>query len=907
MNWPRRDNLIKDEQAIQREWDFTINADPQKPKFFGTFPFAYQNGTMHLGHAFTLSKLEFLARFKRLTGYHVLFPIGFHGTGMPIVACAGKLKESLSKYDIKTVDVNLLPADDQISILHKMGVSREEMHQFVDPYYWLKYFPRRTIEDLQKFGICADYTRCFVTTDLNPYFDSFVKWQFNLLNNRGYLKFGKKPIVYSPKDGQACADHDRSKGEGVNPKKYNVWFCPLKSTNAALIKYDNLVLAITENQLSADSVKSIIVHSDDTFVIAKYNGCYVVARPEFFRNLRHQVNTTDCPQEDSQIKGADLHGSVVMIGDSEFQIQDSKIAAITGSGTKVLLKSKDGSLKNSIPPAMLYYEPEEVVTSRTGDVCVVAITDQWFIDYSSPALKEKVNKYIREKLVMCPEAKNMLLAASEWINEWPCSRSYGLGTKLLDTPYVIDSLSDSTIYMAYYTVAHKIETIPIQYVNDSLWDYLFRKGCLPPIPAEYIATIQQLRAEFHYWYPVDLRVSGKDLICNHLLMCLYNHFMIWDSPDMLPRNYHTNGYIMLNSKKMSKHDGNFMTLREAVTKYGSDATRIAIAEASGSGGGLDDANFVEKNAEAAILKLDTEKTWCMEVLDKLVKEGPLTSGSNSFWDDVFEQEIRLCMMEVEQYYDQMEYQKVLANGFHKMISVRDNYRVKCEAGIIAISNAHLKVYIENFLLLTYPICPHFVEHLWNYAAARNIPLSHTWIHSDVSDRMGYRLICYRDVINEIIDTARSNIGAISKKLSKKQTVDIHSLTFTINITCYNNYSENERSLLKEIMNRYNVSSMDTKAWKLIGQQIMTTVTDKKLMQHYGKFIGYVQDQVTTYGPIWFDLVMDASELNHIIETWIPKIYRDKNVTAVNITLSNGTAESMFKNGPMNPLVKVVPV
>jgi leucyl-tRNA synthetase len=43
----------------------------------------------------------------------------------------------------------------------------------------------------------------------------------------------------------------------------------------------------------------------------------------------------------------------------------------------------------------------------------------------------------------------------EWLKEWGCSRTAGLGTHLpWDEQFVVESLSDSTIYMAYYTVAH---------------------------------------------------------------------------------------------------------------------------------------------------------------------------------------------------------------------------------------------------------------------------------------------------------------------------------------------------------------------------------------------------------------------------------------------------------------------
>ena len=42
------------------------------------------NGSLHLGHAFTISKIEFAAGYQRLLGKRVLFPHGFHVTGLPI-------------------------------------------------------------------------------------------------------------------------------------------------------------------------------------------------------------------------------------------------------------------------------------------------------------------------------------------------------------------------------------------------------------------------------------------------------------------------------------------------------------------------------------------------------------------------------------------------------------------------------------------------------------------------------------------------------------------------------------------------------------------------------------------------------------------------------------------------------
>lgn len=69
-----------------------------KEKFMCTFPYPYMNGVLHLGHAFSLSKAEFTARYQRLRGKQVLFPFGFHCTGMPIAACADRIKREIQLY-----------------------------------------------------------------------------------------------------------------------------------------------------------------------------------------------------------------------------------------------------------------------------------------------------------------------------------------------------------------------------------------------------------------------------------------------------------------------------------------------------------------------------------------------------------------------------------------------------------------------------------------------------------------------------------------------------------------------------------------------------------------------------------------------------------------------------------------
>ena len=194
---------------------------------------------------------------------------------------------------------------------------------------------------------------------------------------------------------------------------------------------------------------------------------------------------------------------------------------------------------------------------------------------------------------------------------------------------MIESLSDSTIYMAYYTIAHLLQgdiegTIPgtldikAEDLNDEVFEYVFKKAAYPSdcvIPEE---KLQKLRYEFEYWYPMDLRCSGKDLIRNHLTMSLFNHAAIWEDKEMMPRGFFTNGYIMVDGEKMSKSKGNFMTTKQTIDSFGCDASRIAFADA---GDGLDDANFERQSANQAILKLFNLEKWITDHLNAAKAKG----------------------------------------------------------------------------------------------------------------------------------------------------------------------------------------------------------------------------------------------------------------------------------------------
>ncbi|MEM1695600.1 MAG: class I tRNA ligase family protein, partial [Desulfurococcaceae archaeon] len=73
-------------RSIERKWQkiwkemrvFEANLEPDKQKFFITVPYPYANGPLHIGHGRTYTIGDIVARYKRLRGFNVLFPMAFH-------------------------------------------------------------------------------------------------------------------------------------------------------------------------------------------------------------------------------------------------------------------------------------------------------------------------------------------------------------------------------------------------------------------------------------------------------------------------------------------------------------------------------------------------------------------------------------------------------------------------------------------------------------------------------------------------------------------------------------------------------------------------------------------------------------------------------------------------------------
>ena len=608
------EELKKIEREVQLDWQEQKVFEEDAPlpssssneggKFMVTFPYPYMNGKLHLGHTFTITKCEFAVGYQRLQGKRCLFPFGFHCTGMPIKACADKLKREMEDFGYppnfpaeeekcKEPETSNEPtvkdkskgkkskaaakagtAKHQWQIMQSLGLVDEQIRSFADSAYWLDYFPPLTQKDLQRMGLHVDWRRSFITTDVNPFYDSFVRWQFTRLREREKVDFGKRYSIYSPKDGQPCMDHDRSSGEGVGPQEYTL--IKMKAVPETLpqklknLKGNVFLVAATlrpetmygqtncwvrpDMKYIAFTVKNKSTKSDEIFVcteraarnmayqgftekdglvnvlvqltgqdimgvalqspLAAYHKIYTLPMmtikedkgtgvvtsvpsdsPDDYAALRDLKNKepfrilygiTDEmvlpfePIEIIEIPGIGKLSAVQACDQLKIQSQNDRdklaeakdMVYLKGFEVGIMLvgdfkgkpvKEAKPLLKNMLiqaNDAITYMEPEKQIISRSGDECVVALCDQWYLKYGEAKWKQITKRCLENLNCYHDEVKRNFTATLDWLNEHACSRTYGLGSKLpWDEQWLIESLSDSTIYMAYYTIAHLVQVL----------------------------------------------------------------------------------------------------------------------------------------------------------------------------------------------------------------------------------------------------------------------------------------------------------------------------------------------------------------------------------------------------------------------------------------------------------------
>ena len=781
---------------IERRWQaawaqarlFEAEARPGTPKWYSNVPYPYMSGYQHLGFGVSFLRAEFQSRFRRMRGFNVLHPQAFHCTGLPILGAAKRVAEGEAG---------------QIRILEQMGVPRAEVPRFADPLHWIEVFPQATMEDLQRLGAAVDWRRSFITTELNPPYDAFVKWQFRRLQEGGYVRIDKHPVIWCPKDQAPIGDHDRLEGEGVTPQAFtllkfplpdgrilvaatlrpetvfgqtNIWVDPEATYVVASVDGERWVLNDLAANKLAEQGKAVVrestVRGSDLVgqdgVAPMINRAVPVLPGSFIDQGRGTGIVTSVPSDapDDYVALREVQADDALLAKYDLDpervrgIQPVPIIRTAGWGplpAKEIVerlgiasqrqKEKLAAAKAEVYRSGFYqgvmnencgsyagmrveiakeeirkdllargqadtmYEPAaEVVCRCTTRAIVKVVEDQWFLAYGDPAWKARVHEAL-SRMVLYPETiRKQFDYVVDWLQDWACAHHKGLGTKLpWDEHWVIESLSDSTIYMAYYTIAHVLQggrlrsEVPwAAKLDDAFFDFVFLgRGEAAVVAARLGLTpedLEGLRREFAYWYPFDLRNTGKDLVQNHMAFCLFNHVALF--PEALwPRGFGINGFVQMSGMKMSKSRGNTVYLRDALRDWGADVIRATVANA---GDGVDDPNLERDFARAIRARLED---WYVFATTK----HPTRTDRRTI-DAWFLSTLNRTVASTLSAMESMSYKAALRSGYFDLQGAWSWYLRRCGG---RPNGEVLARFIDAQTRILAPFTPHLCEEIWH--------------------------------------------------------------------------------------------------------------------------------------------------------------------------------------------------
>jgi len=772
------EEFIKEVRLIEKKWQEAwekagiFQADPDnRPKFFITIPYPYLNGNLHVGHCRTFTIGDAIARYKRMCGYNVLFPMGFHVTGTPIIGLA----ELIAKRDPKTIEVYTKYHD----------VPEDILLTLTTPEKIVEYFSREAMKALKDIGYSIDWRRVFTTTD-EPY-QRFIEWQYWKLKEMGLVVKGSHPVRFCPNDGNPVEDHDLLMGEEATIVDFtvvkfyldniilpcatlrpetvfgvtNVW---IKPTKYVLAKVNGEVWLISKE--AAEKLKyqekevEVIREVDAREFIGKYalnpvtNKKVPILPAEFvdtdnatglvmsvpahapydyvaLEELKRKDEFKDIVESIEPIVLIRIEGEKYKIPAKEvveqLGITSQSQKELLDKATKIVYRKeyhkgvllettgkyagmKVSEVKEVLQKELIekgigdiFYEfSEKPVVCRCGTKCVVKIVrDQWFLNYSNPEWKSKVLEWLEEMTIIPEYYKEEFRNKVEWLKDKACARKKGLGTRIpWDKEWLIESLSDSTIYMAYYILAKFINEgkVKAENLTKEFFDYVFlgigKADEVAKVSGLDKDLIEQIRKEFLYWYPVDLRSSGKDLVANHLLFYLFHHVAIFPK-EHWPRAIAVNGYVSLEGKKMSKSKGPLLTIKRAVAENSADVTRLYILYASEYDS---DADWRRKDVETLANHLRRFYNLVKEYYTREVKE-------LDHLDKWLISRFQKAVKETRDAMEKLQTRRAVNSAFFE---VMNDVRWYLRRG-----GDNLAIILDDWLKLLAPFIPHICEELWH--------------------------------------------------------------------------------------------------------------------------------------------------------------------------------------------------
>ncbi|WGI18021.1 leucine--tRNA ligase [Methanonatronarchaeum sp. AMET-Sl] len=873
--------IIEDKwmQRWQDEGLFEVNPSSSE-SYYVNVAYPYPSGSMHVGHGRTYTLPDIIARFKRMDGYNVLFPMAWHVTGTPVIGISRRIEDG---------------DEDTIKLYRDLyGVPEETLESFTDPVEIVNYFSQEYQEIMSRMGYSIDWRRQFRTVD--DEYKSFIKWQFESLRDLGLIKKGTHPVKYCPHDENALGDHDLLEGEQAKIDEFtlikfklktgeilpcatlrpetifgvtNLWIKPnaeyikikvgketwivskiaakkLEAQNKEIEKLETLkgeelvwekakhpypgIVDIMpadflDPNMASGVVMSVPAHApydlaalDELDEKASHIKPITIVETERYEETpaREVLNEYGIEsQDDPELEKAteDLYG---------VEFAKGKISSELGEYGGMDIKSGREAIKKDMIElgiaTKMYEFNERPVICRCGEHAVVKIVeDQWFIDYNNPEWKEKAKKSIENADLIPKEIKKDFIYTINWLEEWAGTRRVGLGTKLpWDQEWIIEPLSDSTLYMAYYTIANHIKN---REIDPSLFDYVFLgKGTAKEVAEKSEVTteeIEEMRQEFKYWYPYDYRFSAKDLIPNHLTFQIFHHTALLPQK-LWPKGMSVCGMGLLEGKKMSSSKGNVVLLNEAIDKYGADTVRFFL---SASAEPWQDFDWRENAVKSTHQNLKTYWNKVNQYIENEIQENPEKKPIDRWLISRFNKTIKKTRRSLEKH----QTRKALQTAFYKFKKDIDWYHKRTDINREAAKHTLKEIAIDWNKLLA-PFIPYMTQEIHSKTNEGHIT-KQKYPEPDKT-KINNQLEEDEKLIKQTRDDIKEIIEVTGKKPNKIHIYTAENWKWQVYKTAIKMNSQNQGKIMGELMQNPELREKGNKVKKLLNK-ITTEINKNK--------------------------------------------------------------------------------
>ncbi len=904
----------KIEKKWQKRWEkdriFEVDPDPKQKKFFLTVPYPYPNGALHIGHSRTYTVGDLIARYKRMQGFNVLYPMASHITGTPILGMVDRVRNE------DPVAIEQWKRDLRVYLDNEEEIEAQ-MKKFTDPWTTVQFFSEAITADFKALGYSIDWRRYFTTGD--EIYNSFITWQYHKFMDLGYIKKGSHPLLYCPNCGNPVGEDDILVGTSAKIKEFtamkypfedgflvagslrpettfgitNVWINPKEEYVRAKVNGEKWIVstvAAEKLKLQAKEVQ-ILETFTGSEIIGKtcktiHDGRDIPILPADFVDVNNATGVVysvpghapydyialrdlwDDPSgleqygiTAEQVRAIEVVMMIEIEGGSDFLTKDlvdklgvvnqndlEKLEEATGEVYKVefyegimmdncgpFAGRKVSGVKDDVIAWLkeqnqgdVFYEPDQrpVVCKCGTDVQIAVLAGQWFLDYESPGWKDKAWDALNSMGII-PEAFRIMFESTfDWLAQRPCARKRGIGTPLpFDPEWIIEALSDSTIYMAFYTIAHKIAEYKLkpEQLTLGLFDYVFLgKGKDAKVADETGISpelLTSMHEEFLYWYPNDQRHTSPSHISNHLSFAIFHHAAIFPKKNWI-QCISINEHMNMEGVKMSKSKGNTIPLGEGLAQYGADVFRTYIVSAAEPASIMDWRERDVPTVKNRIKKFN-------EIMKRYASKTPKAYTKKDKPTEITRwilSRVNTIVQECTNYLENFKLRDYAITVMSEMIRTINHY-LKREVPKDE-REATMAYICDVWVRLVAPMTPHVSEELWSKMSRDGYVSYAEW------PKTNRKLIdSSAEMAHQVVESTVKDIREIVKLLKDKKASDVHIYVAP--------------EWMFKAMN-----SIRTEEVSLIVGDIMKHLMSNPNYQKYGKQVKSIVDRIAKENGLW---------------------------------------------------------